>query len=786
MVSKTSKVHLRLLAALALLGSLAACTSFDPRPLDEVVFPERLQTESQEGVTVGAVVLTAEETRQIFDLDLYSRGIQPVWLEITNNDESTVQFLPYSVDDDYFTPLEVSYVHRYRFAKSANEAMDEYIYDLAIDPTIKPGETNTGFVFMHLEPGSNVFNVDVMGVDAQLRHFTFFETRSEFQIDARLSSVEDRSQEASTELGDRAALREMLENLGCCVQRPDGTDTEVPLNVVFVGEWDDLLYALVRAGWDIATEESDTEFFGRPADVVLERSESINESRAYIRLWIAPALLDNKPVWVGQSGRVNKLVAGPQDFVDTTVLSRAMLVEDLMYSQSLAFFGNVRRGDAPSEPRQVDTASVRYFVDGYRTVLGISSDTLSIAEADNLEWERMRWHGSSTRAGADDAMPFLERSQSDKADGVGVTVAVPGPDESKAHFGVDLYRKGIQPVWIEIKNTSDEPVWFLPASVDPEYFTPYDIAAQFGGSAAKKKLDEALLRSSLRFYVAPESRRSGFVFTRVDEGTKPLVVDVFDTDQRVRSFTFFVAVPGLNVDHYNVDFDSLHPEDMLEHHDLASLREALEQLPCCVTNKSGKNTGDPLNLVIIGQPRDLYEAFIRAGWDETETIYAGSLGKTFTSFALGTRYRYSPVSALYMFGRPQDVALQKARDTIHERNHLRLWFTPMRIDGLPVWVGQISRDIGVRLTKKTITTHKIDPDTDEARDYLFQDLWYAQSLAHYGYVSGVGAAAMDAPRGNLTGDPYFTDGLRGVFWISPELMDMEAVQFLQWEVLPEN
>jgi hypothetical protein len=139
-----------------------------------------------------------------------------------------------------------------------------------------------------------------------------------------------------------------------------------------------------------------------------------------------------------------------------------------------------------------------------------------------------------------------------------------------------------------------------------------------------------------------------------------------------------------------------------------------------------------------------------------------------------------------MFGRPQDVALQKSRETIHERNHLRLWMTPMRVDGVPVWVGQISRDIGVRFTKKTITTHKIDPDTDEARDYLFQDLWYAQSLAHYGYASGVGAAGIDAPRGNLTGDPYFTDGMRGVFRISPDLVDMEAVEFLRWEVLPEN
>jgi hypothetical protein len=188
--------------------------------------------------------------------------------------------------------------------------------------------------------------------------------------------------------------------------------------------------------------------------------------------------------------------------------------------------------------------------------------------------------------------------------------------------------------------------------------------------------------------------------------------------------------------------------------------------------------------VVIGEPLNLYYAFMRAGWDETETIYGGSLWKTTKSFIFGGRYRYSPVSALYVYGRGQDVALQKARDTIHERNHLRLWLTPLRLNGKPVWVGQISRDIGVRFTRKTITTHKIDPDVDEARNFLLQDLWYSQVLAQYSYVAGVGAAAYSEPRGNLTGDPYFTDGLRAVMWLSGDPLDMEEVEFLDWEMPP--
>jgi hypothetical protein len=383
-----------------------------------------------------------------------------------------------------------------------------------------------------------------------------------------------------------------------------------------------------------------------------------------------------------------------------------------------------------------------------------------------------------------DEVGFLARSQTQQQGGVSVTVAVPSAEESKMMFGIDLYKNDIQPVWLEISNNDDDPMILLPAILDPEYFTPLEAAATYRFSSAKDNtaLDYLFTEQAITLFVPPGETRSGFVFTNLDEGSKGFVVDLIGADQEYRNFTFFVAVPGLRVDHENVNFAELHAAVEIVDHDHESLRHALEELPCCVTNKSGKGSGDPLNLVVIGEPWELWHAFIRAGWDETETIYGGSLWKTAKSFTLGGRYRYSPVSALYVFGRGQDVALQKARNTIHERNHLRLWMTPMRVDGKPVWVGQISRDLGVRFTKKTITTHKIDPDVDEARNYLIQDLWYSQGLSAYGYVAGVEAASFDEPRANLTGDRYFTDGLRALMWLSSEPLNMEEVQFIHWEI----
>src|SRR5262249_14651090 len=138
--------------------------------------------------------------------------------------------------------------------------------------------------------------------------------------------------------------------------------------------------------------------------------------------------------------------------------------------------------------------------------------------------------------------------------------------------------------------------------------------------------------------------------------------------------------------------------------------------------------------------------------------------RTFKAFALGSSYRYSPVSSLYVGGRSQDFALQRARHTINERLHLRLWATPLRFRGKPVWIGQISRDIGVRFTPKTwnLTTHKIARAAGHARDSLLDDLMESGRVSYVGRVAGAVAAPRSAPRRNLTGDTYYTDGLRAV------------------------
>ncbi len=377
--------------------------------------------------------------------------------------------------------------------------------------------------------------------------------------------------------------------------------------------------------------------------------------------------------------------------------------------------------------------------------------------------------------------PPNERIQETLIRDVRVKTAVPSAAETEAIFGANLYASNIQPVWIQVENLSDANLFFLPVGLDPAYFTPIETGYRRQNRILNlnSSANRSIYESSMRLRVDAGGTKSGYVFSRVDEGTKSFNVDVFGDDGRHYLMTFFVPVPGLRIDHYNVDWKNLYSADEIREVDRDGLVEALESMPCCTTDQSGEDHGDPLNIAVVGDTKDVYYAFMRAGWDETETIYRTSLFKTLGSALTGSEYRYSPVSALYVFGRAQDAALQKARADIHQRNHLRLWMTPLRYRGLPVWIGQISRDIGVRFTWRTITTHKIDPNVDETREYLVEDLAYAQSLAALGYVKGVGAAPYDAPRGNLTGDPYFTDGLRVVLFVSAEPRNISEIEVLE-------
>jgi hypothetical protein len=379
---------------------------------------------------------------------------------------------------------------------------------------------------------------------------------------------------------------------------------------------------------------------------------------------------------------------------------------------------------------------------------------------------------------------FEQRAESRTDGDVRVSVVALSDDESRQVTGVNLPAEGIQPVWIKVENR--EPIGFVlpPITIDREYYSPMEVAWQFHGwftRATNARIDAHFRSLRMRMRIWPGETVSGFVFTNLDAGVKHVSVELLGKGaQEVRRFNFLAKIPGLTADFHAVRDRTIYQPGEVQDLDSGAFRAWVEALPPCVLGGDRKTPGDPLNVAFVGNQAVVFPSLARQGWHVTEAISKGSVWRTVASSVFGRQYRYGPVSPLYVFGRPQDVAVQKARGNVDLRNHMRLWLAPVRVDGVQVWVGQISRDIGVRLTKKTITTHKIDPEVDDARWYLMQDMFYSQSLQRFAFAHGVGEATPEAPRGNYTGDPYWTDGLRLVMWLSEEPVSYQRVESQGW------
>jgi hypothetical protein len=394
----------------------------------------------------------------------------------------------------------------------------------------------------------------------------------------------------------------------------------------------------------------------------------------------------------------------------------------------------------------------------------------------------------------------MARAQTQTRDNLTVTLTVLSNKEAKKFFGIALSKRGIQPLWLEIDNHSNDTYLLIPRNMDPDYYSAeeasyrahYKQTRQFFEAGllaviffpvlvlvpvnfftirhANKKIDALFNAVSMHSYVIhPEKKHEGFLYTSVDQGTKYVKIDLMG-DKKHEIFDFVIAIPGMKPDYTTRDFANRYPKDKIVKYMDKDFPEHLEQLPCCVTNKKDTKNGDPLNLVVIGELEDLISIFTSSDWDETSALTLGSGLSMAKAFLTGENDRYSPISPLYYRSHPQDIAFQKTRDNINQRLHFRLWYTPMRYNGKPVWMGAISRDIGVKFTFKTwyMTTHKIDPNLDDSRDYLLANLLEVKKISRYGFVKNTALEQPDHKNKNLTNDPYFTDNKRLVMELSTE------------------
>ena len=193
---------------------------------------------------------------------------------------------------------------------------------------------------------------------------------------------------------------------------------------------------------------------------------------------------------------------------------------------------------------------------------------------------------------------------------VTVRAAVLGDEESSRFFGVSLADAGMQAVWFSVKNDSDGMLYYLPATTDADYYTPPEASrifrAWWSGEADRER-ELLFAREAMPDAITPGQNASGFVLTHREGGVKFVRAGFVSLGQRFE-FRFVIQLSSKLYAAQNVDFNALPSAG--ENIDLAGLRAKLEALPCCTSNKESNRSGDPLNLVIVGNGANAIFPFI--------------------------------------------------------------------------------------------------------------------------------------------------------------------------------
>ena len=382
------------------------------------------------------------------------------------------------------------------------------------------------------------------------------------------------------------------------------------------------------------------------------------------------------------------------------------------------------------------------------------------------------------------SLPSTQIHDSRTVDDVQVAMSILSDDQAAAHYGVDLASHGLQATWLKIRNDSSRGLWFLVAALDPDYYSPNEAAVLFYSgmsTEARARITEHFQHQAMPLRIEAGSTAQGYVLAPRHEGGRYINVELVSQNRRLQ-FGAAVPIAGERLDFEDLEIATLYEGSERRNLGVEEFRPTLRALPCCTTNADDEGQGDPVNVILVGDKQQLLTALARSGWSFTHELDLRSVSRLIGAAIAGTPYAVAPISPLYLFGRQQDVAMQRARTVISQRNHMRLWMTPFYFEGRPIWAGQISRDIGVKLTTKSssLTTHVIDPHVDETREYLLQSLLVHHMVESFGFVGGVGGTSANTPRYNLTGDPYETDGLRLVVVLAREFTQPHRARNFHW------
>lgn len=185
------------------------------------------------------------------------------------------------------------------------------------------------------------------------------------------------------------------------------------------------------------------------------------------------------------------------------------------------------------------------------------------------------------------------------------------------------------------------------------------------------------------------------------------------------------------------------------------------------TSSARHRDGDPVNIAAIGSLAELTSAMRAAGWVKADSSNRSTDIAIAKSVIFNRPDSTAPVSPLFLFGRPQDIAFERqVGHSARSRHHARFWNAgDVTHNGRSIWLGDATFDARAGMSYRGLhPTHHIAPDVDQERDTLVTNLVHAGQVAELFTVTGMGVRVSAH---NAEGDRFDTDGELYVVVLSP-------------------
>lgn len=196
-------------------------------------------------------------------------------------------------------------------------------------------------------------------------------------------------------------------------------------------------------------------------------------------------------------------------------------------------------------------------------------------------------------------------------------------------------------------------------------------------------------------------------------------------------------------------------------------QERLNEIPRRVQDATG-SAGDRVNFVLIGSKARVQEALKQAGWVVVDKDVANAVMQGILNTIQKRSYVTMPMSELELFGRSQDFGYAQGDPlkVVASRHHFRIWQAPFDLEGLTVWAGAGTHDIGFDKDQRNNgLTHKIDPDVDLEREHIAASLRATGLVVKTEYLT-----PSDAVKTAKTahGEEFHSDGRTLIIYLLPE------------------